>query len=129
MSAVDAGGMDEVTQYIVIRRDVAMSKGKVAAQAAHAAVNAVVATLAHGSDDERRWLHTWFNASHAKVVLKADDGEFQIVLGELRSRGATFEVVVDEGRTQIEPGTTTALALAPMPRSVAANLVSWLPLL
>lgn len=120
---------EEVTQYIVLRSDLSMSKGKIAAQAAHAAVNAVALVLRDGKLRDEAWLAEWLRDAHAKIALKADAATFDALVIKLCASGWLFSVVTDEGRTQIPAGSQTAIALQPLPRSLARPLVGHLALL
>ena len=84
-----------------------MGTGKLAAQVAHASLGAVD----HVDDGART---RWESSGAAKVVLT---GESEARLRELADRarrsGLPHELVSDAGRTQLDPGTVTALAVGP----------------
>ncbi len=92
---------------LVVRTDLGMGRGKIAAQVAHAAVAAVLASR----DAE---LAAWLGEGQPKVVLKVTTGE---QLGDLarqaRAGGLVVEVIHDAGRTQVAPGTATCCAIGP----------------
>jgi PTH2 family peptidyl-tRNA hydrolase len=94
-------------QAIVARADLGMGQGKLAAQVAHASLQAYEAA---GSTARREWKA----GGQKKVVLQAD-GESELF--ELAERaeleGLPHAVVRDAGHTQLEPGTTTTLAVGP----------------
>jgi peptidyl-tRNA hydrolase, PTH2 family len=93
---------------IVVRTDLGMGRGKIAAQVAHAAVAAVLAGLG-GTD-----LATWLQEGQPKVVLRvADGGQLDEVIRQARDAGLPTEVICDAGRTQVSPGTQTCCALGP----------------
>jgi len=93
---------------VVVRTDLGMGRGKIAAQVAHAAVGAVLANL--GGDDVRAWLQD----GQPKVVLKVTSaGQLQDVVRRSRAAGLPVELVNDAGRTQVTPGTVTCCALGP----------------
>jgi peptidyl-tRNA hydrolase, PTH2 family len=93
---------------LVVRADLEMGRGKIAAQAAHAAVAAALAT--RGSLDYRHWLRE----GQPKVVLRVDSAE---QLGEITEAAQAarlpVQVIHDAGRTQLEPGTLTCGAIGP----------------
>lgn len=94
-------------QAIVVRRDLDMGTGKLAAQVAHASLKA----YEHTTDDARR---TWRNGGQKKVVLRADDERTLHELKEVAAaEGLPTGLVRDAGKTQLEPGTVTALAIGP----------------
>jgi PTH2 family peptidyl-tRNA hydrolase len=93
---------------LVVRTDLAMSKGKIAAQVAHAAVAAALHGL--GSLDFAAWLRD----GQPKVVLRVDDPEgLRKVCDDAVRLGLHVEVVHDAGRTQVPPGTATCCAIGP----------------
>jgi peptidyl-tRNA hydrolase, PTH2 family len=93
---------------IVVRTDLGMGRGKIAAQVAHAAVAAVLAGL--GEAD----LAAWLQEGQPKVVLKVTDGvQLEDVVRQARAAGLPTELICDAGRTQVSPGTPTCCALGP----------------
>ena len=56
----------EYKQVIVIREDLAMGMGKLAAQVAYAAVMGADRTKQRNP----KWFHAWFEAGQPKVVVK-----------------------------------------------------------
>ena len=94
-------------QAIVVRTDLGMGTGKLAAQVAHASLQAVEATDAAA----RR---SWKSEGQTKVVLSADGEDELFELADRASaEGVPHSVVRDAGRTQLNPGTVTALAVGP----------------
>jgi peptidyl-tRNA hydrolase, PTH2 family len=93
---------------LVVRADLGMGRGKVAAQAAHAAVAAALASL--GSPDFRAWLRD----GQPKVVLRADSEEhLAAIAAEAAAAGLPVQVIHDAGRTQVAQGTPTCCAIGP----------------
>ena len=94
-------------QAIVARTDIGMGKGKLAAQVAHASLKA------YEKADERD-KRGWKNGGQKKVVLKASGEEELYRLAEDAKRaGVAHAIVRDAGHTQLDPGTTTTLAVGP----------------
>lgn len=100
-------------QTIVVRTDLGMGTGKLAAQVAHAAMRA-----ANDADD--RACHDWKSSGAAKVVLEADSADqLQQLADDARRAGVPSALVTDAGRTQLQPGTVTALGVGPAaPRDI-----------
>lgn len=98
-------------QAIVARADIGMGEGKLAAQVAHASLSAYEDTPASTQRD-------WKGSGQKKIVLRAD-GEATLfdLADEAERRGLPHAVVRDAGRTQLEPGTVTALAVGPGPEA------------
>jgi len=93
---------------LVVRTDLDMGRGKIAAQVAHAAVAAVL----HGLGGAV--FHRWLEDGQPKVVLKVpDENALNDVVGHARAAGLPVEVVHDAGRTQIPSGTLTCCAIGP----------------
>ena len=93
---------------LLVRTDLGMARGKIAAQVAHAAVAAVLA--AAGSPDCALWLAE----GQPKVVLRVASGtELCQVADAARAAGLPVQVIRDAGRTQVPPGTPTCCAIGP----------------
>jgi peptidyl-tRNA hydrolase, PTH2 family len=98
---------EELKQVILVRMDLKLPKGKLAAQVAHAAVDAV-------SKSDGKLLALWKSTGAKKVVLKAaDDKELLAVEEQARDAGLKAALIFDAGRTVLEPGTRTCLAIGP----------------
>ena len=134
-------------QMIVMRRDLKMRKGKIAAQAGHACVEATLmalvregrggelrasedwAWLEHAEDDVTP-LTNWFDAGVAKVCVYVDSEDELLDLA-VRGRKLGFAVALvrDAGMTEFhgEP-TYTCLAFEPLPAEKIDPLTGELPL-
>jgi peptidyl-tRNA hydrolase, PTH2 family len=93
---------------IVMRADLAMGKGKIAAQAAHAAVSAALR-----NQGSARFV-AWLRAGQPKVVLKVPGEEALLdVCAAAEAAGLPVSVIRDAGRTQVAAGTLTCCAIGP----------------
>jgi PTH2 family peptidyl-tRNA hydrolase len=119
-------GKFEYKQVIVFRSDLKLSKGKIAAQAGHAAVSA--AQEAHNR--HRDWWDAWLFEGQRKVTVKVKDEK---ELLELEEQAKELELpnalIVDKGLTEIPPGTVTCLGIGPAPAEMVDRLTGRLPLL
>ncbi len=116
---------DEVVMYIVARTDVQMSPGKLAAQVGHGVHLALnLARTIHGMGSG--FLIPWENNSYPKIILGGDSKDFARLCE--RVPGGLLAKVVDEGRTEIQRGTMTCLALVPLPKTGAKQWVGRLRL-
>ena len=116
----------DLKQVIAVRRDIAMGRGKLAAQVAHAAVSA--AEEAHSTRQD--WFNTWFNTGQAKVVVKVGSLEDLIQLeNQARTIGLPTVSVKDMGLTQIPPGTVTCIGIGPGPVDLIDRVTGRLKLL
>lgn len=136
-------------QMIVMRRDLKMRKGKIAAQAGHACVEATLTALAREDrlgqisldpdangiyladmGTARTCLTDWFDAGVAKVCVYVDSEEELLDLYQ-RGREAGFAVALirDAGHTEFhgEP-TYTCLAFEPLTADLIDPLTGELPL-
>ena len=90
-----------------------MSAGKMAAQAAHASVEGVrlSARTPNGNPWDASIVNRWYRGGHyAKIVLEVADTQALLVAKEyITSRGFQCALIIDEGRTEIQPMTPTAL--------------------
>ena len=83
-----------------------MSPGKLAAQTAHAAVEAYKISR---NDLIEQW---YVGGHHTKLVMDGGSGfRLRIIKDYLERRGFDCELIIDEGRTEIEPFTPTALGV------------------
>jgi PTH2 family peptidyl-tRNA hydrolase len=108
---------------IVLRSDLPMSAGKAAAQAAHAAVGAVLAQLRSPP------LAAWLDEGQPKVVLRVDSaGALDDVVAEARRHGLPVCPIADAGRTQLPAGTVTCCAIGPADATAIDAVTGELPL-
>ncbi len=112
-------------QVIVVREDLNMSPGKLAAQVAHAAVSAFLEAQKKAPD----WAKSWLLEGQKKVVLKIKDKEALLALYESIKSDFPSALVVDAGRTELEPGTITCLGIGPAPELELDRYTGKLPLL
>ena len=92
---------------LIVPQDVIMGKGKIAAQCAHAAVQA----FKNASPFHRK---IWELSNQQKIILKCDD---TMQLLDIRKRAEasnlTTALIRDAGRTQVKAGTCTVLGIGP----------------
>ncbi len=99
--------MGKLKQVIVVRTDLKMGKGKLAAQVAHASI---AAFLKAGFFVKKKWL----GQGMKKVVLKVESEKELLELYEkARKKKLPCALIKDAGLTQLEPGSITALAIGP----------------
>jgi len=94
-------------QVIVVRNDLKMGKGKIAAQAAHASIEAMSKT------DEKDVLE-WRAEGMKKVVLKVESKKELLELFETLKKKFPTALIKDAGLTQIASGEPTAIAIGPV---------------
>jgi PTH2 family peptidyl-tRNA hydrolase len=96
-----------VKQAIVVRNDLNISTGKLVAQACHASVL--------GYNYEEQYGENLATGRETKVVLHADFETVEELAEQAKVKGLPAQKVRDAGRTEIEKGTLTALAVGPAP--------------
>lgn len=123
---------DYVKQIIVIRKDLNMRKGKMCAQAAHAAMKVLLDRMEvrefakeskmwdgcyvwHTAVFESEPLHRWLKGMFTKVVVSVDSEEELLDLKEKAEKaGILCALVTDAGKTEFHgKRTNTALAIGP----------------
>ena len=116
----------EFKQVIVVRKDLDMGTGKIAAQVAHAAVMGAFRV----SRTNPNWLTEWLDGGQAKVVLKVQS---MAELAQVRKDADALQLPVvqieDKGLTQIPPGTTTCIGIGPAPENSIDRVTNKLKLL
>ena len=111
---------------VVVRKDLRMGTGKVAAQVAHAAVSG--AEQVRSSNPS--WFMKWLNSGQAKIVVKVHSPEdLYLVKRKAQSLGLPVVQVQDRGLTQIDEGTITCLGIGPAPSSLIDRITKDLKLL
>lgn len=132
---------------IVMRRDLKMRKGKIAAQAGHACVDVILMALKKegrsgdftvsesGAEflnlgGKQTPLSEWFEYGCAKICVYVDSEEALLGIAEkARERGILVSVITDAGMTEFHGvPTKTCLALEPLPSDVADEITGALPL-
>jgi len=109
-------------QVIVVRTDLGMGKGKIAAQASHASV-AVLEKVGKEVAQE------WAGQGMKKVVLKVSGKKELLELFQKAKKDFPAALVKDAGLTQIKPGQATCIAIGPAEEKELDELTGGLKLL
>ncbi len=139
--------MHQSKMMIVMRRDLKMRKGKIAAQAGHACIDAVLMALnkegrlndlemTHSGIDLRLTdkpaspLSDWFMHGCAKICVYVDSEDALLDIAQkAEGKGIIASVITDAGMTEFHGiPTKTCLALEPLPAEIADELTGSLPL-
>ena len=95
---------------IIVRTDLGISKGKIASQVAHAAVNCSLKAKKLDSLNFNRW----YADGQKKVVVKvSNESTLSQLQQHARDIGLTNSLVSDAGLTEVPPGTITCLGVGP----------------
>ena len=94
-------------QVILVRQDLKLPKGKLATQAAHASVEAVLRS-------EPETVKRWRSEGMAKIVIKVkDEAELVKYFQQAKDEDLAVSLITDAGRTVIAPGTKTCVGIGP----------------
>ena len=110
MGLLRGRGAADMKMVIVARGDLKLSKGKLAAQVAHAAVDCALKAMRH----DRRAFDAWHAAGQKKTVLKvAGEKALYPLKQTAEDAGLSTALIKDAGHTEIPPGTVTVLGIGP----------------
>lgn len=135
---------DPIVMYLIVRESLNMGVGKTAAQCAHASQMmtlkyfeekplagsfksiteqefgfTVVKHIKGPSFERVHMFDWWLHSSFRKVVLKADDKEWE----KIKSAFPDSTLVIDSGLTEIAPNSETVIGLWPMLKSEAQKTI------
>lgn len=117
---------DPIAMYLIVRKSLNMSPGKIAAQVGH---GVQMMTMQYCNKEKHlasslEIFDKWINQSSRKIVLIAKDNQW----GKIKQECKCF-LVRDAGITQIEAGSETVIALWPMYKSDAPKVIKRLQVL
>jgi len=116
----------EYKQVLVFRSDLQMSKGKIAAQAGHAAVSAAQDAYVH----HKKWWEAWLYEGQKKVAVKVpSEKEMSELERGADELGLPHALIIDRGLTEIPEGSVTCLGIGPAPAGMIDRLTGKLKLL
>ncbi|KAL9344833.1 hypothetical protein Peur_062508 [Populus x canadensis] len=100
--------LDDFKMVLVVRNDLKMGKGKIAAQCSHATLGLYKKLLNRAP----KALNRWEMCAQPKVVVKIESEEDMLVLQErAKSLKLPTHITIDAGRTQIAPNSRTVMAI------------------
>ncbi|OWF38807.1 peptidyl-tRNA hydrolase 2, mitochondrial-like [Mizuhopecten yessoensis] len=116
----------EYKLIVVVRTDLKMGKGKIAAQVAHAAVQAYNSCAKNQPDMLKEWKYS----GQPKVVVKIDsETSLLAIASKAKTLGLNASVIRDAGRTQIPGGSVTVCGVGPGPNDLVSSVTGHLKLL
>lgn len=126
----------EVKQVIVVRKDLSMRKGKIAAQVAHASMKFIVDNNEATRGDELMVKLSqpeaqWMSGSFTKVVcgIDSEDALRDLIL-HAELKGVECHSIVDAGRTEFKGiPTLTCAAFGPAPADEVDEITGRLKLI
>jgi peptidyl-tRNA hydrolase, PTH2 family len=100
----------ELKQVIIVRQDLKLPKGKMAAQVAHASVEAVLKTQKNNPEIVQKWRLEGMK----KIILKVEDEKELFKYFQMsKDDGLVTAMITDAGKTVVAPGTRTCFAIGP----------------
>ena len=121
MSSLD----ESPSMALITRSDLKLSKGKLAAQCAHAAVKCALRARSR----KARLVERWSKSGARKIVLECENVSELLQLKEqAKESGMVAILIEDAGHTEIPAGTITVLGIGPAPKSSIDDLVKHLKL-
>lgn len=111
---------------IVVRKDLKLSPGKMAAQVAHAAVNCALIAKKRSP----MYFDAWYNEGQKKAVLKVNSLlELHGIKAAAEAAGLVTSLIIDAGMTELPPNTTTCLGIGPAPENLIDKVTGHLGLM
>jgi PTH2 family peptidyl-tRNA hydrolase len=121
---------DGLKMVILVRSDLNMGPGKIAAQCCHAALKAARRIAAAADSAQKAAVAQWQATGEAIVVLRCTGLEDMTTLASLAEAcGLPVAGIADAGRTQVSPGTRTVVAIGPAEASRIDAMTGHLKLL
>lgn len=120
-SSLQAG--ERFKMVLVVREDLGMSAGKIAAQCVHAALGAYQDLSTTSTDVQQQQglllLSAWRSQGEPVITLRAPDlSSLQILQAAASEQGLPTHLVRDAGRTEVTAGSITVLAIGPAPAAL-----------
>jgi PTH2 family peptidyl-tRNA hydrolase len=113
-------------QVIIFRSDLRLSKGKIAAQAGHAAISAAE----EARKRHKEWWALWIEEGQRKIAVKVkNEKELLELKKSAEELSLPCSLIIDRGLTEIPPDTITCLGIGPAPTEKIDRLTGMLPLL
>ncbi|KAL2556445.1 Peptidyl-tRNA hydrolase II (PTH2) family protein [Forsythia ovata] len=117
--------LEDFKMVLVVRNDLKMGKGKIAAQCSHATLGLYKKLVNRAPKS----LNRWEMCGQVKVVVKIESEDDMLVLQErAKSLNLQTHITIDAGRTQIAPNSRTVMAVLG-PADMVDNVTGGLKLL
>lgn len=116
-------GTSQFKLVLVVRKDLSMGTGKIAAQCSHASIQAY-------KKCNKLLQFKWAMSGQMKVVVSCPDDKAMLEINEkAKSMNVRTSIIHDAGRTQIAPGSMTVLAVGPGRSEIVDQITGHLKLL
>ncbi|KAG6911761.1 hypothetical protein DXG01_000007 [Tephrocybe rancida] len=126
LSSIQAGILEPCKLVLVVRTDLKMTQGKIAAQCGHATLACYKALI----KSNPKLIKHWERTGQAKIALKGTSEEQILELEAIaKSLNLCARSIQDQGLTQVEEGTRTVLGIGPAPVGLINEVTGKLRLL
>ncbi|ANQ06189.1 Peptidyl-tRNA hydrolase [Plasmodium coatneyi] len=121
-----------------VRTDIKMNKGKICSQCCHACLAVYEKILkrnnklkaSESGKGTLTYFDLWKKTGQKKIVLKISSlDEMYEIERKAKMENLITSIIIDAGRTQIEPNTETVIAIEPVPDEVVNKITGQLKLL
>lgn len=100
--------LEDYKMVLVVRNDLKMGKGKIAAQCSHATLGLYKKLMNRATKSLKRWEM----CGQVKVVVKVESEDDMLIFQErAKSVKLPTHITIDAGRTQIAPNSRTVMAI------------------
>ena len=120
---------DQTVMNILVRSSLNMSPGKIAAQVGHAVQYCLEYYYNLKFPEKMSVLdifNYWKKCNYTKIILSSPDSDFERAKSILEFKSF---LVIDSGKTEINPNTQTVLGFFPMKKSQAPKIIKKMRLL
>ncbi|KAF7683873.1 Peptidyl-tRNA hydrolase 2, mitochondrial [Astathelohania contejeani] len=98
---------------LIVRSDLKMSTGKIISQVSHALMG-----VYNFISSRKDVYEAWQNNGQAKIVLKGNIDDFKRIKKLCKENSIFVYSVCDAGRTQVDAGSNTVIAVGPGPKKI-----------
>lgn len=114
--------MTSYKQAIILTEKEEMTKGKMIAQACHASLTAY-----ERATEEKQ--QKWKQQGQKKIILDIGDKKLEEIHQQAKTTDVPASLVKDAGKTQLDPGTKTAVGIGPDKEQRIDNITGQLGLI
>lgn len=119
MQALKAALFEECKLVLLVRTDLKMDKGKMAAQCSHATLACYKSLVA----SDPKLIKRWETFGQTKVALKCpSETEMNMLERKAKSVGLCAKSIRDAGHTQVAAGSKTVLGIGPGPAKLVDSV-------
>ncbi|CRG98143.1 peptidyl-tRNA hydrolase 2, putative [Plasmodium gallinaceum] len=121
-----------------VRTDIKMNKGKICSQCCHACLSVYEKIIKRNNQLQKKnlskncssYFEIWKKTGQKKIVLKISSlEEMYEIEKKAQMENLLTSIIIDAGRTQIDPNTPTVIAIEPVPDEIVNKITGQLKLL